>query len=171
MQHNEYKSDPNQNKIKHILLKLLIRLTSFLVITICLAILYIFAGDQFEFKAPPPPLSSNQPSFKSTYIQEEWDQVENGVHLATGLKYDRRFKVVRANCTTCHSGKLIAQNRADREGWRQMIRWMQETQGLWDLGANETVILDYLTTHYAPEAVGRRANISMEEVEWYILEL
>ena len=52
-----------------------------------------------------------------------------------------------------------------------MIRWMQETQGLWDLGENEALILKYLSTHYAPEEVGRRKNIDVAAIEWYILDL
>ena len=101
----------------------------------------------------------------------DWDKIENGIHVQTGLIYDTHFDIVRAHCTACHSGKLVAQNRATREGWLQMIRWMQETQGLWDLGVNEPKILDYLAKNYAPEAVGRRTNIDVAAVEWYILEL
>jgi hypothetical protein len=37
-----------------------------------------------------------------------------------------------------------------------MIRWMQETQGLWPLGENEVPVLDYLATNYGPVNVGRR---------------
>lgn len=102
---------------------------------------------------------------------EDWDKVENGVHLGTGLIYAKNFDIVRANCTACHYGKLIAQNQATREGWQQMIRWMQKTRGLWDLGANEPKLLDYLETYYAPQEVGRRANLDVAAIEWYILEL
>ena len=52
-----------------------------------------------------------------------------------------------------------------------MIRWMQATQGLWDLGANEPIILDYLEKHYSPKAKGRRTNLDIESIEWYILNL
>jgi hypothetical protein len=61
----------------------------------------------------------------------------------------------------------VTQNRATRDGWLEMIRWMQETQKLWDLGPNEDKILDYLATYYAPEAKGRRAPVKVEE--WYDL--
>lgn len=93
--------------------------------------------------------------------------VIDGIHVATGLVFDEGFVQVKASCTSCHSPKLITQNRADREGWKKMIVWMQETQNLWDLGPNEDVILDYLAKHYAPENKGRRANLS--NVEWYDL--
>ena len=57
--------------------------------------------------------------------------------------------LVIANCTACHSGKLVQQNRATRDGWLEMIRWMQATQRLWPLGAEvEEQILDYLSTQY-----------------------
>lgn len=97
--------------------------------------------------------------------------VKNGIHVSTGMVYDENFKLVRGACTSCHSPKLITQNRATRAGWKQMINWMQETQGLPDLGKSEGKILDYLSTHYAPKEEGRRANLNMEEVEWYVLKL
>jgi len=103
--------------------------------------------------------------------ENDFNRVENGIHVQTGMVYDQNFQVVRATCTSCHSAKLITQNRATREGWKQMIVWMQETQGLPDLGDQEPVILDYLATHYAPKEVGRRQNLDLAEVEWYILNL
>lgn len=107
----------------------------------------------------------------SDVSEEDWDKVENGIHVRTGLAHDANFPLIQANCLNCHSSKLITQNRATREGWLQMIRWMQESQGLWDLGENEPFILDYLAEHYAPEETGRRANLEVAGVEWYILEL
>lgn len=76
--------------------------------------------------------------------------------------------VVKTHCTSCHSAKLIVQNRATREGWLNMIRWMQQTQNLWDLGESEEIILNYLSTHYAPEEKGRRENL--KDIEWYELK-
>ncbi len=96
------------------------------------------------------------------------DLIEDGIHVATGLIVDDGFQQVKASCLACHSSKLITQNRADRDGWKKMIRWMQEYQNLWDLGPNEDVILDYLAKNYAPEDKGRRANLT--NVEWYVLE-
>ncbi|TVP53121.1 MAG: cytochrome C [Mongoliibacter sp.] len=84
-----------------------------------------------------------------------------------GLVEGEGLQLVLANCTNCHSAKLVTQNRFTREGWIQVIRWMQETQGFWDLGPNEDPIVDYLSTHFAPEAKGRRKPL---EVEWYSLE-
>jgi hypothetical protein len=99
-------------------------------------------------------------------------QQENNQALAidslTGLVVDENFALVRAQCTACHSAKLITQNRATREGWQHMIRWMQAEQGLWDLGDQEPAILDYLSRHYAPQKKGRRAPLT--NVEWYDLE-
>jgi len=96
------------------------------------------------------------------------DGVVNGIDTLTGLAYDENFEMVRANCITCHSSKLITQNRATREGWKAMLDWMTETQNLHDLGDNEGPILDYLAKHYAPKKKGRRANL--ENVAWYVLE-
>jgi len=102
---------------------------------------------------------------------ENFNLIENGIHLRTGLKDDPNLQLIIGSCTSCHSGKLITQNRATREGWKAMIKWMQETQGLLDLGKNEPIILDYLAKHYAPEKIGRRQNLDMKDIEWYVLEL
>lgn len=81
---------------------------------------------------------------------------------ATGLIIAPGFDSVKVQCTVCHSARLISQNRADRDGWQAMIRWMQSTQGLWPLGDNEVIILDYLATHYGPREAGRRAPLSAD---------
>lgn len=91
-----------------------------------------------------------------------------GIDTLTGLALDPHFELVRAKCISCHSAKLITQNRATREGWKGMLDWMYETQNLQDLGEDEEPILDYLAKHYAPVNKGRRANL--EDVEWYVLE-
>ena len=71
----------------------------------------------------------------------------------TGFVVAPGFELVEANCTACHSSRLTLQMRADRDGWLELIRWMQRTQNLWQLPpATEAEILDYLSTHYAPTA-------------------
>lgn len=88
----------------------------------------------------------------------------------TGLVVDERLTLIVAQCTACHSSKLILQNRFTRDGWKEKIRWMQRTQKLWDLGETEPVVLDYLEKYYGPEKKafdGRRQPLS--KVEWYKL--
>lgn len=92
-----------------------------------------------------------------------------GIHISTGLVYAPGIDAIQRQCMGCHSPKIIAQARATREGWIQLIRWMQETQGLWDLSTDESAVLDYLSTHYAPEEHGRRANLDVEAIQWYHL--
>lgn len=94
--------------------------------------------------------------------------VTDSIDHITGLVVDDELPLIIANCTACHSAKLIIQNRATREGWKNMVVWMQETQNLWDLGPNENKILDYLARHYAPEKTGRRKNL--ENIDWYDLK-
>ncbi len=106
-----------------------------------------------------------------TEVSDEPEGVENGIHVATGLVYAEGFEIVSSACTGCHSAKLITQSRATREGWIDMIRWMQKTQGLWDLGEYEKPIVDYLAEHYAPEEEGRRQPLKVDEIEWYVLEV
>jgi hypothetical protein len=54
------------------------------------------------------------------------------------------------------------------ERWNATIKWMQETQNLWDLGANQEIIVNYLTTNYTPLKKGRRINLI--NIDWYDLK-
>lgn len=75
----------------------------------------------------------------------------------SGLIIDENWEVVKAHCGACHSTQLVTQNRGDRETWLSLIRWMQETQGLWSFDpATEDQILAYLSRNYPPLSVGRR---------------
>ena len=151
--------------------RLLTRTLNVMVVGAVLLLGYLLMGDYlkswWEPTPAPAPFATSTPA--ATAVVD--DRIENGIHVATGLIYAEGFELVRATCTACHSAQLVTQNRATRQGWRDMIRWMQATQGLWDLGDNETAILNYLATHYAPEEVGRRPQLDLTEVEWYILEL
>jgi len=79
----------------------------------------------------------------------------------TGLALAPGFEVVSVQCTVCHSARLITQSRADRDGWLAMIRWMQDTQGLWPLGHQEDTVLDYLATNYGAKPGGRRRPLAV----------
>lgn len=123
-----------------------------------------------------PHLLSNGPEGNEITVPEadidtagddDWDKVENGIHIRTGLKDAEGLMAVVNNCTNCHSAELVIQNRMDRERWIATIRWMQETQNLWNLGDNEAIILDYLTTNYPVMNMGRRAPLT--DIEWYTL--
>jgi len=96
------------------------------------------------------------------------DEVVDGLHVRTGLLEGTGMQEVINNCTSCHSSRLIIQNRMSRDRWLATIRWMQETQNLWSLGENEDIILDYLAEKYAPSEVGRRKNLT--NIEWYELK-
>lgn len=93
---------------------------------------------------------------------------EEGIHVESGLVADEGYQLIIANCTKCHSANLVTQNRGNRDYWKSLIIWMQTTQGLWELGASEDQILDYLSKNYAPIQEGRRANLT--GVQWYDLE-
>ena len=100
--------------------------------------------------------------------EENPDKIENGIHIRTGLVEGEGLMETVNNCTSCHSAKLLTQNRLSKEGWVSAIRWMQETQNLWDLGKNEVLIVNYLAKNYPPESKGRRENI--KEIDWYELK-
>jgi hypothetical protein len=95
-------------------------------------------------------------------------EIENGIHMPTGLIVDDGVDIIIRTCGACHSLDLVTQNRADKKGWKDILVWMQETQGLWDLGPMEETILTYLAKNYAPKDTGRRRNL--EDIVWYELE-
>lgn len=80
--------------------------------------------------------------------------------LTTGLIVAPGWENVRAHCGGCHSHALVTQQRASRQTWLDMIRWMQQSQNLWQFQPEvETQILDYLAANYAPQPNRRRAPI------------
>ncbi|WP_254412027.1 hypothetical protein [Dyadobacter diqingensis] len=88
----------------------------------------------------------------------------------TGLIVDENLYMVKAQCTGCHSTKLISANHFTRDGWKQKIRWMQANHNLWELGETEKQVLDYLEKNYAPvQVVSRRAPL--KDIKWYDLKL
>lgn len=83
-----------------------------------------------------------------------------GIDSATGLIVDRGWNTVRTHCTVCHSAKFITFQRGDRKSWAAMIKWMQNTQGLWQFDATtEDTILTYLSKNYPPGKSSRRRNL------------
>lgn len=134
------------------------------ILIVCCAVAVIAAVGAMYF------FSENGQTSES-YIEVSEDDPEavlDGIHLRTGLKEGEGLQSVINNCTSCHSAKLIQQHRLSREGWVEVIRWMQETQNLWDLGEQEQLIVDYLSEHYPPVEKGRRQPL--ENIEWYALE-
>ncbi|TXD48237.1 monoheme cytochrome C [Polaribacter sp. IC073] len=107
-------------------------------------------------------------TYSDTVENKNEDKIENGVHIRTGLVDAEGLITVVNNCTNCHSAKLVIQNRMNTERWNTTIKWMQETQNLWDLGENQEVIVNYLVTNYPPIAKGRRLNLT--DINWYTLK-
>ncbi len=82
---------------------------------------------------------------------------ESGFVIAEG------WEVVKAQCTVCHSAKLVTQNHGTRHHWAYLIRWMQETQGLWQFPEPmQAQILDYLAEYYGPKDSYRRRPLPPE---------
>jgi len=111
---------------------------------------------------------NDQSNYKTVETISNNEGIENGIHVNTGLIDAEGLPLVIAHCTGCHSGKLITQNRLSKDGWQETIRWMQQTQNLWDLGEDEKIIVAYLAKNYAPSAKGRRDIL--KDIEWYSLE-
>jgi hypothetical protein len=110
---------------------------------------------------------SCQPEPEALAAADGTKGIVEGIDTLTGLIAEGDYLLVKGNCLACHSANLITQNRATAAGWNAMIDWMQEKQGLADLGINRQPIVTYLATYYAPEKSGRRP--ALKNVEWYRL--
>jgi hypothetical protein len=88
---------------------------------------------------------------------------EKSVDPATGLIVAPGWEEVKGFCTGCHAALLIAQNRADRDGWLALLRWMEKEQGMASLDPEiEKRIIDYLAANYAPGRTFRRPPLEVE---------
>jgi len=68
------------------------------------------------------------------------------LHVAPGaqITYDM--------CTACHSEMIIAQQGQDRAGWDEILVWMVEDMGMWEIEEpDRTLILDYLAEYYGED--------------------
>jgi hypothetical protein len=98
--------------------------------------------------------------FSSALLLLSMRAIAADVDANTGLIIAPGWENVRAHCGGCHSHALVTQQRADRQTWLGMIRWMQDSQNLWQFQAEtETQILDYLAENYPPQPNRRRAPI------------
>ena len=78
-----------------------------------------------------------------------------------GLPAGDGVDLVMENCTACHSIEIIRENHMSLKAWDKTITWMQEKQGLWELGKDRKIILDYLSKAQGEEknkAGGREGN-------------
>ena len=139
-------------------------------LTLFFALFVIAGGGIVYYMYNPDGLDFNSKSdtIVAVPIEEDEDRIEKGIHVRTGLVEAEGLMTVVNNCTNCHSAKLVTQNRMSTEGWNTTIKWMQETQNLWDLGGNQEIIVNYLVTNYPPIAKGRRMILT--DIEWYELE-
>ena len=141
--------------------RLMVLLFSLFLITGGLLVYYTIDPSFFNFQ-------SRSDTIVSIPVEEDEDRIENGIHIRTGLIEAEGLMTVVNNCTNCHSSKIVIQNRMNTERWNATIKWMQETQNLWDLGKNQEVIVNYLATNYPPKDKGRREVLT--NIDWYELE-
>ena len=158
-----------QNLLDNLSKKIKVAYRLFVFVVLLGIVLIFFPNSVVDLLKPKPTIVQveSKTPLKQTQVLAE-DEVKDGIHVASGLKFDEGYELVMGTCGACHSLKLVTQNRADRKGWLEMIKWMQETQKLWDLGENEDIILTYLAKNYAPENKGRRENLT--NIDWYELE-
>jgi len=164
----ENKSSTSQ-KQKLTLINTLVKSVAGLIgIVILLSGLVLLIVFQPEITAMMPSDSSKNIATIASF-PEPTDLIIDGKDMETGLLAGEGFEIVKGTCTACHSSAIILQSGFTREGWHEKIVWMQETQGLWNLGENESVILDYLAANYGiKESQGRRKPLT--GIDWYELK-
>lgn len=132
------------------------------IIVLSAIIIVVAIGSIYFFGAPNTELIEVEAAI------DDPNRVENGIHVRTGFIDAPGMQETVNHCTSCHSAQLVIQNRMNAERWKSTIDWMQKTQNLWDLGADEDIIVNYLVKHYPVIGKGRRA--ALNDVEWYELE-
>ena len=117
--------------------------------SLAVAALFLAGCAQEEAPADAPP-----PTEPVAAAEPELDPI-------SGLKMTGDWQIVRANCTVCHSARLVTNQRGTAEQWLTMIRWMQKKQNLWEFDeVTEARIIAYLAENYPPVAAQRRAALA-----------
>jgi len=114
-----------------------------------------------------PHLASKSTKVNTSPLMSE---IIDGIRLPTRLIASQNFELVVSNGTSCCSPKLITRNHQIVKGWKSIIEWMREKQNLWNLGKDESKIIEYLAKNYAPKNEGRRRNLDLKNDDWYVLE-
>lgn len=85
----------------------------------------------------------------------------------SGLRMDAEgnWKLIKANCNVCHSERLLTQQQLDRENWSKSIKRMQTQENLWDLGDNESKVLDYLSTYYGASSKPKTQRVRRAQLK------
>lgn len=146
----------------------MLKLAGLLLLIIIAGGVYLIRDTHLKNAAYEATLATQVVEEDDDFNEEDWDKIENGIHVRTGLKDAEGLMTVVSNCTSCHSAKLLTQNRMSAARWDETIKWMQETQGLWELGGNKEIIINYLVTNYPSKKKGRR--LKLENIEWYELK-
>ena len=107
------------NKINQLFSTLSMAFVLLMILVLLIPGIYIY----FTYALPSQEERANQLAQKQAQwelvkdqvlAEEEAAKIENGIHKSTGLVADTHYKLVVQNCTSCHSAKLITQNRAER---------------------------------------------------------
>ena len=85
----------------------------------------------------------------------------------SGLRMDAEgnWNLIKANCNVCHSERLLTQQQLDRENWSKAIKRMQTQENLWDLGDNESKVLDYLSTYYGASSKPKTQRVRRAQLK------
>ena len=126
--------------------------------------LTLFLGGCTTAEDTPKPIPPKEAAKAEAPKTEKKASLKLEKDAETGLVIAEGFDQVKTNCTiACHSAGLVTQSRGNQKYWKDAIVYMQKNQGLWDLGSDEPIILNYLATHYGEVAAYRRTPL---KVQW-----
>lgn len=85
----------------------------------------------------------------------------------SGLRMDPEgnWNLIKSNCNVCHSERLLTQQQLDRENWSKAIKRMQAQENLWDLGKNESKVLDYLSKYYGASSKPKTQRVRRAQLK------
>ena len=107
--------------------------------------------------------SSDEPPAEPAPTPRTAVEAEPALDPVTGFRMTGDWELVRANCTSCHSAKLVTQQRGSAQQWLTMIHWMQKKQNLWAFDPDtEDRIITYLAENYPPSDAQRRAALAAD---------
>ena len=108
-----------------------------------------YAKDWPENPAYDTDFNALDPSYK---VAELSNSLFDPIDDYWGLPRDDKeaYELVDAYCTACHSASIVMQQRATPERWKELLVWMEQTQGMAKIpDEDEVLILEYIGTHFS----------------------
>ena len=94
----------NEEKVLHNMMKRFDVLATLFFILLCSFVLFSIAYSSSSVEEKEPSLVIKK------VAEDDYNRIENGIHVRSGLIVADGYKLVLSNCGACHSHKLVTQN-------------------------------------------------------------